>query len=1199
MTKKTTLQKSLAALLALVMLIGALAALPVSVAADATVNSVAPAGTALVSQGASVTLSPCTNQRAGEQNSYEMPSERWAKALLTDGRADTGGWSCQPYDREMDHTKPVTVTLELATESEISAVAMFSTKGFQFPAKYEIQVSADGKTFTKVAEDKNVPIDNTETKVYTFAKTNAKFVRLHIIERNPAKGPDGALAQLAELAVYGTASAAMVTQRTAYELQVGDTDVITPEFIGVGNDTPAVTYKSSNTSVVTVDNSGKIAAKKLGKATVTVTCAALGLTSEVSVSVVEKKFDFDDNILISIFWPPTPNYITDEQYKLIADAGVNWVLGAGEETLATPDNQAKMLELCAKYGIGMTVSDGNFGRNLLGKSEAQIAEYVNRYKNVPGAYGFYILDEPFNANEFVPAYIALKKAAPDAYMHLNFLPGHAYSSQKQYYNQINDWATLCANSGYPLDYIMFDHYPFLLQAGVMARDTFMANMRTVHDAGLDNGVKTGLYIQTVRQDVAFRRPTNSEIRYEMYLSLAFGFKQLSFFTWFTPVNRSEPFSDGIISADGKPNAHYETIKTINHEILAIGETLVKCDALEIYLNGETWGQPSIPEDFFVQPADKKNYTVSFLRHKETGRNYLMVVNNNFSQKQTVKLTFDEAITSLSEVSRVDGSLKALTMDGRNLTLELAAGDGMLIALPEGYDYYTPADTSNPSAGTNLANLPGASVSATTSLGANGFYIDLLTDGVRFSEGGLTGWSSDSRAEGQINLDLGAVREFNRVDLYPCGDVFDYGKSFPKDFTVSVSSDGKTYTPVAEIKDYKVTNSVGCSLTFDKVSAQYVRIDTAKARPSATLCEIEVYNDDGTVGEMQAVGQIIGTDTVVDYTEGDNLCLYKQAFASSTTPDGTYKQWGWSLDYINDGKTDNGWTSNVKLNDTPNASEYVIIDMGDLFAVDRVAIQPHGCFPEDYTVDLSSDGKTWVTIEKVTGSAALTEMFEVIPDEPVAARYLRFMGTKLRSGGADGYLLQLGEIEAYGTPVCDKSVIEDAMDKYMAVIGDETAKEYTDAKAALDDTTLTQSQANDYAEKLLALLPVEEETEPTVEPDTEPESEPVTEPETEEEADVPTEAETDVPTEAETEDETKAPADADTEAATRAPADTEGAGSEAPLPESEASTSSEGSTVAQGTDTQASADGGCGSLIALSALSIIPLGWFALRKKRDD
>ncbi len=1145
MRKKISIKKALAALLALVMLVGTLAVLPVTVSAAATIESCAPRGTANIAVGSVVTVSNCTANRAGAQNSYEMPTENWSKAMLVDGKLNNG-WSTDPYDKETDRSEPVTVTLKFPTPSEISCVALFPNGCF--PAKYTVSVSSDGKTYTKVADGTCDVGQPTEPAIHSFAATTASYVQIHVTERSHTVTGDGALVQFGEIAVYGKAEAAMSTQRKAYELLVGDTDIITPTFIGVGNDTPAVTYQSKDTSVATVDANGKITAKKLGKTAITVSCASLGMTTEVSVSVVEKKFDFDDNILISIFWPPTPEYITDEQYKLIADAGVNWVLGAGEETLATPENQAKMLELCAKYGIGMTVSDGSFGRNLLGKSEAQIAEYVNRYKNVPGAYGFYILDEPFNANEFVPAYIALKKAAPDAYMHLNFLPGHAYSSQKQYYSQINDWATLCANSGYPLDYIMFDHYPFLLQPGVMARDTFMANMRTVHNVGLDNDVKTGLYIQTVRQDVAFRRPTDSEIRYEMYLSLAFGFKQLSFFTWFTPINRSEPFSDGIISADGKPNAHYETIKTINHEILAIGETLVKCDALEIYLNGESWGQPSIPEDFFVQPTDKKNYTVSFLRHKESGRNYLMVVNNDFARKQSLTLEFDKAITSLSEVSRVDGSLKALKMDGQKLNLDLAAGDGMLIALPEGFDHHKPADTSKPSANTNLATLPGASVSATTSKGSGGYYIDLLTDGERFSNGASMGWSSNDREAGQINLDLGAVRQINRVDLYPCGDQFDYGRTFPSEFTLSVSADGKAYTPVAEIKDYKVKDDVGCSITFDQVSAQYIRIDTPKGRRAVTLCEIEIYNDNGTVGEMQAVGQIIGEDMIVDYEDGDNIALKKPTYVSSAAPDTPYMQWGWSQSYINDGiaGSGNGYTSNVGLNPSPDATEYVIVDFGDLFALEQIKITPLGAFPEDYTLAVSTDGKTWTDIFKATGAPSPSEAVVVTPEGGSSnARFLRFMGTKLRGGGNDGYLLQFSEIEAYGKPICDKSVIENVISLYMEKVGDESAAAYTDAKAALEDTTLTQSQANDFAQKLYALLPPEEPTEPETSAPTEPV---VTEPQT------------------------SNPGDATAEATDPAVTETN-----APVDEN---------------------DTGCASVAALSLLALLPLSWWGLRKKRD-
>ncbi len=1071
-------------------------------AADSAVTDLAPAGTVLVSENAIVTLSACTNERAGAENSYEMPSEKWGKKFLVDGRVDSGGWSTQPYDRETDVTKPVTVTLQLPTPAEVSGVTLVPNG--QFPKAYEIQLSTDGKTYTTVASDSGVSIGNGQVKAYTFAAQKVAYVRLHITERHPATGRDGALAQLAEIAVWGKADAAMRLDRPALEFYVGETDVLTPSFVGVSG-SHAVTYKSADPTVVSVDGEGKLTAKKLGKTTVTATCASLGLSAACEVSVVELKHDFNENINISIFWPPTPEYITDEQYKLIAEAGVNWVMGAGEETLATPENQQKMLELCRKYGLGMTVNDGNFGDNLLGKSEEKIAAYVKKYRNVPAAYGFYLRDEPFNPNDYLDAYVAVKKAAPESSVHLNFLPLGSYGNEATYKAQMTDWCRLTAAAGYPIEYLMFDQYPFSLHGNGMNRAGFFQNTRAVWEVGLAEGVKTGMYIQAVQQDVAFRRPSASEIRYEMYAALAFGYKQLSFFTWFTPVNRSEPFSDGIISADGKPNEHYYDIKEINHEILAIGEILVGCDALEVYFNGpDTYGQPAVPEDFFVQAGNRDSVILSYLRHKETGRGYLMVVNNNYSAAQEVKLTFDSAIKSLSEVSRTDGSLKTLTMDGQTLTLEMAAGDGMLIALPEGF-VYSEETESTPAAGENLAK--DAFVIASESVGSDGWYLYNLTDGQRITgtESVAKGWRSAGIRDSYLVMDLGRKLDFNRIDLYASGTFFDYGQSFPKNIKISVSDDGETYTEVSSYTDLSPAKLQGNKLTFDGQSARYIRLDFTGIKRSdryAAINEIEVYNDNGTVPAPEKFTLTAGSG-IVDYKDGENIALNKEVFASSTTP-GHYEQWGWALRFLNDGRKTvgeyvGGWTSNVGRNPSPDATEFVGIDFGDVFALSKVVIQPHGAFPVNYTIDVSLNGSEWVVISDVKGAVAPKEDLVLELDTPVNARFIRMTATKLSGGGnaADGYLFQLGEIEAYGKPVCDKSALQAAVDIYKAEGGDESAKLYTDALAALENPLLTQTRADDYELKLLTAVgkAPEPETEPETDPVTDPETDPVTDPNT--------------------------------------------------------------------------------------------------------
>ncbi len=814
------------------------------------------------------------------------------------------------------------------------------------------------------------------------------------------------------------------------------------------------------------------------------TTAAIGDVSSIFADNTEPPtVNLDENIMLSAFWPPTPDYINDEQYRLMADAGINWVMGSGEETLATVENQKKMLALCEKYGIKLIANDSSLGSELSGKSEEYVASQVEKYFDYSALGGFFIEDEPYNPNEYLDIYTNLKKAFPDGYMHLNFFTSAAYISDELYKGQMNDWCRLCAANGYPVDYLIYDRYPFGLQPGTMDRNGFYSNIRAVHDVGLENDVRTGTYIQTVKQSVLFRRPTASELRYEMYSSLAFGFKQLSFFTWFTPVNRNEPFEDGIISPTGVPNEHYEYIKEINHEILAIGSTLVKCDALEIYLNGkDTYGQPSIPDDFFVQPQkNDQSYTVSFLKHKETGRNYLMVVNNDYTNASEVDLTFDSSITSLSSVSRTDGSLVPVELEGGALHLDLAAGDAAFFALPEGLDF-DKRSSEQPDAKTNLAD--GALITAVQSIGKGGYYLSFLSDGKRFAEDGVMGWRSTSSEDISLNIDLKNELSFNRIDLYPEGTLFGYGEFFPEAVSVSVSTDGKNYTEVTSLQDIGERREA-LSIVLPKTEkARYIRLDLSKCRGEyVSLCEIEIYNDDGSVPAPE-VNDPLASNKVVSYKKGQDLAFRKPVYPSSTTPEVGFREWGWAADFINNGVDGQGWTSNVKLHYTPDATEYIIIDLGDLFAVDKVVVKTLGKFPKDFRIELSTDGREWSEFVSEKNAKDYKDGIE-LPFDPsggkaVVGRFLRFIGTRLRdTSNNDGYMLQLGNISAYGLPYCDKTELSATVKEYEARGGDLNAAKYQTALKGVDNEYLTQSQANAYTKALLGILP--EEVEPLPEP----------------------------------------------------------------------------------------------------------------------
>jgi hypothetical protein len=793
--------------------------------------------------------------------------------------------------------------------------------------------------------------------------------------------------------------------------------------------------------------------------------------SDGGTDVAKEKFDFNKNILISIFWPPTKDYITDEQYKYMADAEIDWVLGAGDG-IGSKTSQMKMLELCSKYGIGMCVGDDRFGGNLLNMSPTKIKKLVEEYKDVPGAYGYYMLDEPYNANQFIDAYRALKEADPDGYMHLNFLPGHAYPSWRLYESQMNDWLKLCASTGYPQEYVMYDMYPFGLTKNSISREVMMCNLESVRKVGLKNDVKTAMYIQSVCQQVAFRSLNREETLFEFNIGLAFGIKQFSYFTWFTPYNRNEPFDDGIITYQGVPNPKYEFICEIDHMIHNVGKTLINLDALEVY--GSEKGYSAIdvlPDDFFLKVNGRSDLTVSYMKDKKTGRNYCMVVNNLFTKKQTFELEFDSDINKLQYVSYDDGEFHDLEMSGNKVSVSLGKGEAILMALPEGYDYsakhvktYAPTD--------NLAL--DAEIMCTSSEGANGWYMDNLNDGTRFSNSGVQGWSSAGKTGlDTITVDLGKALDINRIDLYPAGLDDGYGAYMPNSFNVSYSKDGQTWYNLAKASGITIKENSAPSLKSDKVNARYVKIEITECTDKKSqLCEIEIYNDDGTVPGVEVLpGSLTDpladdTPTPVSYKKDANLAKNKKVIVSSYPGGGDYKVWGWWPDYLVDENMSTGWTSNVKLHmNTTDATEYAIIDLGDEFNIEKIEMYALGCWPKDFTVSVSSDGKTYKNVAEEKNCAEPDEKYVVEP-QSVNGRFIKINATKLRTTAADGAMLQLGEVKVYGTPHIDKDGAKADMELYLSNGGNKDTAEYKAVADALENENTTQKKLNQLINAML-------------------------------------------------------------------------------------------------------------------------------------
>lgn len=480
-----------------------------------------------------------------------------------------------------------------------------------------------------------------------------------------------------------------------------------------------VVWSSGDEKIATVSAGGVIRAVGVGETVVR--AAGEGGSASVRVIVVRQKRSLDDNILLSVFWPPTAEYLNggegderwEEQFELLKDAQIDWicnVTGRDRQSEQDPsligenskETNLKMAEYAYRYGMRMTVADTRFGDNFLSLDGYEIENIISEYRNVPGVGGYYLKDEPFDVMSYIDAYESIKTADPRGYVHLNFLPVTYYMAQykdtakavERYQRDIEDWLTASEERGYPQEYAMFDLYPFL-ENGAFEWDIYYSNLNMMRRIALGHSVKTAVYLQSVSSVGNFRVPSASEIRFNAMLALSFGYKQLSYFTWFLPTHREETFVGSVVGEDGVPNPEtYEAICDLNGEIHTLGRTLARLDAQRVYTSGCTHGDVEIvPDGFPILPTGGEELTLSLLTDRQTGRNYCMVVNNDYSQAVAPVLSAAGEAGALRRVSPETGEEEPvpLSADG-TFTLSLAAGDGALFALAEGYDYLNEYET---------------------------------------------------------------------------------------------------------------------------------------------------------------------------------------------------------------------------------------------------------------------------------------------------------------------------------------------------------------------------------------------------------------------------------------------------------------------------------------------------------------------------
>jgi hypothetical protein len=374
-----------------------------------------------------------------------------------------------------------------------------------------------------------------------------------------------------------------------------------------------------------------------------------------------------DRFAIGFWVDPPADERMEERYRQIAEASFTLFLGANASR--TPETMRQCLALCEKYGMAALLWTGGLPPDQLPEG--------------PACWGYALRDEP-NVKDFPAlreAVDALRKARPGKLAYINLFPN--YADEQQLGTATYEEHVARFMEEVDPDVLSMDHYPVMKPSGD-SRASYCANLEVMRKYALQKGIPFWNFFNTMPFGPHLD-PTEADLRWQVFTSLAYGAKGVLYFCYWTPPGDEFPKGGAIITAEGRKTRHYEQAKRINAAVKALGPTLMQLTSTGVYRVK--------PEDDPAQvlagtpirriECEYRDYLVGVFTHAD-GRRAVLLSNysNHYTSWPTVE--FDVDPSQVTEVSQETGQEAPVVDDSpalEGLQVSLDAGQGRLFLLP--------------------------------------------------------------------------------------------------------------------------------------------------------------------------------------------------------------------------------------------------------------------------------------------------------------------------------------------------------------------------------------------------------------------------------------------------------------------------------------------------------------------------------------
>ncbi len=302
-------------------------------------------------------------------------------------------------------------------------------------------------------------------------------------------------------------------------------------------------------------------------------------------------------------------------------------------------------------------------------SRANVESLTKEVKDHPAVYGYLLRDEPSAAlfPGLATVAAAVKEFHPGAWPYINLFPNYANVGQlgaPDYDAHIRAFVEICKPTT-----LSYDNYSLL--EGDVLRDGYFANLESMRKAGLEFNLPFWNIILTVAH-FNYREPTDADLRFQIYTSLAHGARGIAFFTYFTPSWGN--YRLGPIDPFGHETTTWSKLRAVNLQVEKLSPTLLKLRSDHVYHFGEIpGGTQAPPADSLVEALDGP-FLVGDFTHEE-GTRYLMIVNRSFSASYPCHPKLRTEAT-LEQISPYSG--RPMPFGGEGIWL--APGQGALLRI---------------------------------------------------------------------------------------------------------------------------------------------------------------------------------------------------------------------------------------------------------------------------------------------------------------------------------------------------------------------------------------------------------------------------------------------------------------------------------------------------------------------------------------